>query len=308
MQADEGADMQNDSAAQRAAFRVKPAKKPSAARDYVLLTLGSLLIAIGVYFFKFPNHFSTGGVSGLSIILNRYFTSVSPATYMFVINQLLLLVGFSIFGRGFGLRTAYCSLVMSGAAWLLEVAVPLREPLTSQPLLELIFAVTLPAIGSAILFNLESSSGGTDIVAMILRKFTSLNIGVSLMIGDFLITLFALVAFGAETGLFSILGLMIKAVVVDLVLENIKVHKSFQIITSQPEPIVRFIVEELHRGATELHGEGAFTHQGKTVILTVVNRAQAVKLRNFAKMSDPCSFILITNTSEIIGKGFRGTM
>ena len=131
--------------------------------------------------------------------------------------------------------------------------------LRPRPLLELIFAVTLPAIGSAILFNLESSSGGTDIVAMILRKFTSLNIGISLLIGDFLITLMALTAFGVETGLFSILGLLIKAVVVDLVLENIKVHKSFQIITSKPEAILRFIVEELQRGATELHGEGAFT-------------------------------------------------
>jgi uncharacterized membrane-anchored protein YitT (DUF2179 family) len=92
------------------------------------------------------------------------------------------------------------------------------------------------------------------------------------------------------------------------VLENIKIHKSFQIITSTPEKIVRFIVEDLHRGATELHGEGAFTHQDKTVILTVVNRAQAVRLRNFAKQSDPASFILITNTGEIIGKGFRGTI
>ena len=143
---------------------------------------------------------------------------------------------------------------------------------------------------------------------MILRKFTSLNIGISLLIGDFLITLLALLAFGVETGLFSILGLMIKAVVVDLVLENIKIHKSFQIITSKPEAIVRFIVEELRRGATELRGEGAFTHQNKTVILTVVNRAQAVKLRNFAKQADPCCFILITNTGEIIGKGFRGTI
>jgi uncharacterized membrane-anchored protein YitT (DUF2179 family) len=300
--------MQNDNAAGPAEFRVKPVKKPSAMRDYALLTLGSLLIAVGVYFFKFPNHFSTGGVSGLSIILNRYFPAISQAAFMFVINQLLLLVGFSIFGRGFGLRTAFCSLVMSGAVWMLEVFMPMSAPFTSQPLLELIFAVTLPAVGSAILFNLESSSGGTDIVAMILRKFTSLNIGVSLLIGDFLITLMALAAFGMETGLFSILGLMIKAVAVDLVLENIKIHKSFQIITSKPEAIVRFIVEELHRGATELRGEGAFTHQDKTVILTVVNRAQAVRLRNFAREADPGSFILITNTGEIIGKGFRGTI
>lgn len=300
--------MQTDNAAAPAPQRVKPAGKPSAARDYALLTLGSLLIAVGVYFFKFPNHFSTGGVSGLSIILNRYSPGISQATFMFVINQLLLLVGFAVFGRGFGVRTAYCSLVMSGAAWALEALVPMSAPLTGQPLMELIFAVTLPAIGSAVLFNLESSSGGTDIVAMILRKFTSLNIGVSLLIGDFVITLLALVAFGPETGLFSILGLMIKAVVVDLVLENIKIHKSFQIITSAPEQIVRFIVEDLHRGATELHGEGAYTHQDKTVILTVVNRAQAVRLRNFARQTDPASFILITNTGEIIGKGFRGTI
>ena len=284
------------------------ASKPSVWRDYALLTLGSLLIAIGVYFFKFPNHFSTGGVSGLSIILNRYFPGISQATYMFVINQLLLLVGFAVFGRGFGVRTAYCSLVMSGAAWVLEALVPMKAPITTQPLMELIFAVTLPAIGSAILFNLESSSGGTDIVAMILRKYTSLNIGVSLFIGDFIITAMACVAFNMETGLFSILGLMIKAVVVDMVLENIKVHKCFQIITSNPAAIVHFIVDDLHRGATELAGEGAYTHENKTVILTVVNRAQAVKLRHFAKETDPSCFILITNTGEIIGKGFRGTM
>ncbi|MCE5342811.1 MAG: YitT family protein [Eubacteriales bacterium] len=283
-------------------------KTPSFFQEYVLLTLGALLIAVGVYFFKFPNHFSTGGVSGLSIILNHYFPATSPATFMFVINQLLLVVGFLVFGRSFGARTAYCSLVMSGAVWVLEATVPMSAPMTTQPLMELIFAVTLPAVGSAILFNLESSSGGTDVMAMILRRYTSLNIGISLLCADFVITLAACVAFGMETGLFSILGLMIKAVVVDLVLENIKVHKSFQIITSAPAPLIRYIVEVLHRGATELHGEGAYTHQDKTIILTVVNRAQAVKLRHFARETDPGCFILITNAGEIIGKGFRGTI
>lgn len=283
-------------------------RHPSVLMDYTLLTLGALLIAVGVYFFKFPNHFSTGGVSGLSIILNRYFPAMSQATLMFIINQALLVVGFAIFGRGFGMRTAYCSLVMSGAAWLLEWLVPMKAPMTSQPLMELIFAVTLPAVGSAILFNLESSSGGTDVIAMILRKYTSLNIGISLLAADFIITAMACVAFGMETGLFSILGLMIKGVVIDMVLENIKIHKCFQIITASPAPILRFIVEDLHRGATEIQGEGAYTHENKMIILTVVNRAQAVRLRNFAKETDPGCFILITNTGEIIGKGFRGTM
>jgi uncharacterized membrane-anchored protein YitT (DUF2179 family) len=277
-------------------------------KDYALLTLGSLLIAVGVYFFKFPNHFSTGGVSGISIILNRYFPILTSGTYMFILNQALLVVGFAVFGRGFGTRTAYCSIVMSGAAWALEALVPLSAPLTHQPLLELIFAVTLPAIGSAILFNREASSGGTDVVAMILKRYTSQNIGVSLLTADFLITVMGCFAFGLETGLFGIFGLLIKAVVVDMVLENIKIHKCFQIITAKPEPIVRFIVEDLHRGATNLCGEGAYTHEHKTIILTVVNRAQAVQLRNRAKEIDPTCFILITNTGEIIGKGFRGTM
>lgn len=280
----------------------------SIAREYTLLTLGSLLIAVGVYFFKFPNHFSTGGVSGIAIVLNHYVPSLSAGTIMFILNQALLIVGFIIFGRGFGLRTAYCSLLMSGVTWALEALLPLKAPLTGQPLLELIFAVTLPAIGSAILFNREASSGGTDVVAMILKRFTSLNIGVSLLCADVLITLMGCFAFGIETGLFGILGLMIKAVVVDMVLENIKIHKCFQIITSMPDPIVRFIVQELRRGATNLCGVGAYTHENKTVILTVVNRSQAVRLRNHAKAVDPACFILITNTGEIIGKGFRGTM
>ena len=165
-------------------------------KDYVMLTAGTLLIALGVYFFKFPNNFSTGGVSGISIILARYVPSISPGAFVFIINQALLVVGFAVFGRSFGVRTAYSSLVLSGATWGLEYICPMANPLTTQPLLELVFAVTLPAIGSAILFNMQASSGGTDIVAMILRKFTNLNIGNALLFVDFSITVAACVAFG----------------------------------------------------------------------------------------------------------------
>lgn len=277
-------------------------------KDYGMLTVGTLLIALGVYFFKFPNHFSTGGVSGLSIILAHYAPSVSPGAFVFIINQALLILGFAVFGKSFGMRTCYTSLLLSGVTWGLEYLFPMSAPMTAQPLLELVFAVTLPAIGSAILFNMQASSGGTDIVAMILRRHTNVNIGNCLLCVDFLIAFSSGLAFGVETGLFSLLGLMLKSVIVDMVLENIKIHKCFQIITAVPDEIVSFIVGTLGRGATELHGEGAYTHENKTVILTVVNRYQAVKLRQFAKQVDPQCFILITNTGEIIGKGFRGIM
>jgi len=277
-----------------------------AVKEWTLLTLSTLLMALGIYCFKFPNNFSTGGVSGLAVILGHYFPSVTPGDFVMVINVLLLLLGFAVFGKGFGFKTAYISLLMSGAIWVMERVMPLSVPMTSQPFLELIFAVALPAVGSAIMFNYDASSGGTDIVAMVLRKFTSLNIGNALLCSDLVITLMACVAFGMETGLFSVLGLVIKSLLVDMVLENIKTHKYFHIITTHPAEIEEYITKTLHRGATELHGEGAYTHEGRTVLLTVMNRHEAVLLRKHVKTIDPRAFVLIMNTGEIVGKGFRG--
>lgn len=276
-------------------------------KEWLLLTAGTLIMSAGIYFFKFPNNFSTGGVSGFSLILGHYVPNLTPGDFVMVINVALLIVGFAVFGSSFGVRTCYCSLLMSGFIWVMERLIPLSAPMTSQPLLELIFAVGLPAVGSAILFNLDASSGGTDIVAMVLRKFTSLDIGKALMASDCIITLMACVAFGMETGLFSILGLIMKSLMVDMVLENINVHKYFHIITSNPKPVEEYITQVLHRGATELKGEGAYTHQGRTVMLTVVNRREAIMLRRYVKQVDPTAFLLIMNTGEIIGKGFRGT-
>ena len=275
-------------------------------KEWFMITAGILIMTVGIYFFKFPNHFSTGGVTGISIVLGHYFPSMTPATFVTVINVLLLILGFFAFGKSFGIRTVYASLLMSGVLQLLEAVCPMEAPMTSQPLVELLFAVGLPAVGSAILFNLDASSGGTDIIAMILRKYTSMNIGFALLCTDTIITLMACVAFGMETGLLSLLGLIIKGMFVDVVMDNLRVKKCFQIITSHPEPIVEFITKELHRGATELHGEGVYTHEGKTVLMTVVSRQQAVKLRNFIRTKDKGAFMIITTSTEIIGNGFRG--
>ncbi len=281
-------------------------KQWGTVKEWLLITAGIAIMTLGIYFFKFPNHFSTGGVTGISIVLGHYFPGMTPGTFVTVINVALLALGFAVFGRSFGVRTVYASLLMSGLLDLLEAVCPLEAPMTSQPLMELLFAVGLPAVGSAILFNLDASSGGTDIIAMILRKYTSLNIGMALLISDTVITLSACVAFGMETGLFSVLGLVIKALFVDMVMDNLRVKKCFQIITSRPEPIEDFITRSLHRGATQLHGEGVYTHEGKTVLLTVVNRHEAVLLRNFIRQNDPTAFLIITSSTEIIGNGFRG--
>lgn len=286
---------------------MQKAKVRENVKEYALLTLGTVIMTLGIYFFKFPNHFSTGGVSGMAVILSHYIPNFTNGDFVMMINVLLLIVGYVVLGKGFGGRTTYVSLLMSGLTWGLERIIPMNAPMTSQPLMELIFAVSLPAVGSAILFNLDASSGGTDIVAMILRKYTSLNIGRALMCSDLIITLMACVAFGMETGLFCILGLVIKSLLVDMVLENINTHKYFHIITTKPREIEQYITNVLKRGATELHGEGAYTHEGRTVLMTVMKRHEAIMLRKYVKMVDPHAFVLIMNTGEIIGKGFRGT-
>ena len=279
--------------------------KKNELRDWLLITLGVVIMAVGIYYFKFPNNFSTGGVTGLAVVLGHYIPAVTPGTFVTIFNVALLILGVLVFGRSYGIRTAYASLLLSLLLQLMEVLLPLDHPLTNQPLMELLFAVGLPAVGSAVLFNLDASSGGTDIVAMLLRKWTSLNIGFALLCSDIVITLLACVAFGMETGLFSMLGLIIKSLFIDMVSDNLRIQKCFHIITSHPEPLEDFITRTLRRGATRLKGEGVYTHDGKTILLTVVSRHQAVLLRNFIHQQDPGAFMIITTSTEIIGKGFR---
>lgn len=288
-------------------MRIHNTHKPlNLLQRYLLMTAGILIMAIGIYFFKFPNNFSTGGVSGISIILGRLFPDsfLSPSTVMLIINTLLLVLGFLILGRSFAFSTVYCSMLLSLTLSGMERIWPMTTPMTDQPMLELFFAVLLPAIGSAILFNLDASSGGTDIVAMIVRKYSNMNIGTALMIADIAITVAALFFFGPKTGLFSILGLLLKSLMVDYIMDILRSRKCFQIITTQTDSILDYIMTTLHRGATIEEVQGAFSHNQMTMIITVLNRPEALMLRKYIHTVDPHAFIVITTSTEIVGKGF----
>lgn len=287
-------------------MKVTKAREVSVIESYLMMTAGILITAIGTYFFKFPNNFSTGGVSGLSLILGRVIPAqfFTPSIFMFIINMALLVVGFICLGRGFAFSTVYCSTLLSVVMAVMERLWPIAAPLTTQPFLELCFAVLLPGIGSAILFHLGASSGGTDIIAMILRKHTSMNIGTALMAVDSFITIAALACFGVETGLYCILGLLMKSTLVDYVGDSFRTKKCFQIITDHPKPIVDFIVDTLHRGATLEEVHGAYSNASKTMIVTVLGRTQAMVLRKHVHTVDPHAFMIITASTEIVGKGF----
>lgn len=274
--------------------------------DFFILNAGTLLTAVGSYFFKFPNNFSTGGVTGISVVMTHYFPGLSNGTIVSVINIALLIVGLLLLGKGFGFKTFYVTVAFSAMLKILEVIWPMTQPLTDQPFMELLLGVFLPAWGSALLFNIGSSTGGTDIIAMIVKKYFKCHIGRALLIVDFFITLLTFVAFGPETGLFSMVGLFIRSFAVDLFLENMNTYKYFTIITDKPQEIYSYITDVLHRGATVYQAEGLYKRTEKTVIMTAQGKKQALHLQDVIRQKDPHAFVLVTNTSEIIGKGFRG--
>lgn len=280
-------------------------KLQSTIKSYITITIGTIIMAAGIYFFKFPNNFSTGGVSALSMILTQLFPVMTAGQYMMILNILLLVVGLLIFGKTFAVQTVYCSILLSVCTRVFEVVIPLSGTITNQTLLELIYAIGLTAIGSAIIFNEGASSGGTDIVAMVLKKYTSLDIGKALLYCDIILAVASIWVFDIATGLYSILGLIMKALVVDNVIDGINLSKCFTIITDKDKEICRFINKELHRGATVSDCSGAYTSENRKMILTVLKRGQAVALKRFINEMDPHAFTMITNSSDILGKGFR---
>ena len=276
----------------------------SKLKNFSLLTISTLIMAVGIYFFKFANNFTLGGITGIAVLVAK-FLPISASDFSFVVNILLLIIGWIVLGKSFAEKTAYSTILLSVSLSLLERIYPMSHPLTNEPLLELIFAILLPALGSAILFNIGASSGGTDVIAMILKKYTSVDIGKGLMISDLIFTLAGFLVFNVKTGLYSLFGLIMRSALIDNFIESFNRSKYFHVVTSNATCICDFIQNDLQRGATIVNATGAFTGDDKYIILTVLSPSQAVKLRNFIKEHDPKAFLLVSNTSEIIGKGFH---
>lgn len=276
-------------------------------KEFFLINIGLLLTAAGIVLFKAPNGFAIGGVSGIAIIVNNFIPGHNVGFLMTIINAVLNVLGLFMLGKDFGVKTVYSSFALSFFVWAGEKLIPLSKPLTGDTMLELMFAISLPAVGSAIVFNQNSSTGGTDIVAKILTKFTHLHVGKTLLMSDFLIASSALFVLGIRQGMYSILGLVLKGFIIDIVIESLNISKKCEIVTSSPEKIQNYILSEMHRGVTVFDAEGGYSGNKKKVLAVVLNRAQTVKLRIFVHKNDPGAFMIITNTTEIIGKGFRNT-
>ena len=277
---------------------------PKRVMEYIIITFAVVLMDVGIYVFKFPNNFSFGGVSGMAVVFS-HFIPMTSAQINLVINLILLVIGFIVLGRDFGVKTAYVTVVSSLLLNVFEKVFPMNRALTGNIMLELCFAIILPALAAALLFFENASGGGTDIVAMILNKYTSMPVGRALMVSDLGIVLVGAYLYGPATGLYCILGMILKSTVADSAIESINLRKVCTVVTSNPQPVRDFIVNDLHRSATMEQAEGAYTHDEKWVLTTVLTRGQAQKLRLHVRGLDDHAFITIVNSSEIVGKGFR---
>jgi len=279
-------------------------QKKETKKKILLMNFGCLLLSAGVYFFKIPNGFATGGVTGIATILGKI-SFITPATWIWILNISLLVLGFMFLGNKNSVKTIYCSMFYSAITYLFELLIPLSEPLTDQPLLELLYAMLLTSIGSAMIFNADASSGGTDIAALILKKYTNLDVGKALLTVDSLVVASSFFVFNVQAGLFSVLGLFSKAFLVDSVIESLNTCKYFVVITTKREEISEYIIKTLHHGVTANAAIGEFTKDDKTMLHTVCKRSEAIKLKRRIKEIDPGAFIIVTTSSEIIGRGFR---
>lgn len=273
-------------------------------KSFFIITISITIMAIGVYFFKFPNNFTFGGVTGAAVVFANLLP-VSASMFSTIANMILLVIGFIFLGKTFAIKTTYATVLLSGELLAFEKITPLTHPLSNEPMLELIFAIALPAISSALLFYEGASSGGTDVIAMIVKKYTNVeDIGMALFLTDLVMIIIACFVFDIKTALYSFVGLVVKSFMIDAIIENIMLRKSIMLICNDKDVICDFIINELGKSATYVDAKGAYTGERNYIIFSTLTKKQAVELRRFIHENKLHAFMSVMSTSEVFGKGF----
>ncbi|WP_409253124.1 YitT family protein [Bacillus sp. SCS-153A] len=273
--------------------------------SFFLMNLGAFFVAVNVHFFLSPNNLATGGVSGLSILLNSIMPGMSIGMFMILINIVLFIIGIIFLGFSFGAKTVYASFALSGYVWLLEATAPLKAPLSDDILIQLIIGQCIAATGMALVFNQKASTGGTDIIAMILNKYFNIEIGRAVLFSDLAIALSSTFVFGTQVGMYAFFGVILNGLVIDYTLQQFNTNKEVVIISKQSDEIRTYIVKELGKGATIHTAKGAFTSDSKEVITTILGRKDFSKLKSFITEVDKTAFITVHNMNEILGQNFK---
>ncbi|ABR36975.1 MULTISPECIES: YitT family protein [Clostridium] len=278
--------------------------KKSKFREYLIITFGIILVALSIEYFYAPNNIAAGGVTGIAIIINAVIPSFSIGVVSFILNGLLFIVALIFIDGKFGVKTIYASLGLSVIIWAIERFLK-PVAITNDLMMATIFGTLISAFGMAIIFNENASTGGTDILAKMLNIFFHLDIGKSLLVVDFVITLASAFVFGVDVALYSMLSIILLGLIVDRVIEGFNACKSIFIISKSNYEISRYIIDTLDRGCTFINGVGAFTEKETNILYAVLSRNQFIKLKKFIKDVDPDAFITVGEVHEVLGEGFN---
>jgi len=273
-------------------------------KDYLIIYLGVLTVAIGTSVFLIPSNLAVGGITGLAIIVNHMLPQIPIGLFLIGMNIILLALGFWLIGSKFGLKTIFASLALSSTIWLIEAAFPLQQPVVDNIFLNLFYGILTIGIGLAIIFYHNASTGGTDILAKIINKYQQIEIGKSLLVADFLVTISAGITFGAELGLYALLGVIMNSFIIDYIIAGFNLKIKLTIITSNPEKIRDYINNNIQRGATIYRAEGAFTGEDKDVLITAMNRREFLALKSYIASVDEDAFVMVSKVKEVFGEGF----
>ncbi len=263
--------------------------------------MGVIITAIALVVFLVPNKIAAGGVSGLATVV-FHIIGFPVGITMLAINIPLFLFSVKELGLRFGIRTLYGTVTLSFIIDLLE---PRLSAATSDPLLAALYGGALSGLGIGIVFKFGGTTGGTDLGAQLLRKFTGISSGQGLLIIDAGVIALAAIFFNFELALFGLLGLLATTKVIDLVQEGFHYARAALIVSEYPEEITKEILENLNRGATILHGKGAFTGQQREVLMVVIYQAEVTRLKSLVSNIDDKAFIIITHVHEALGEGFK---
>lgn len=271
-------------------------------KEYGLSTLGVAIVAFGLEYFFFPNGVAAGGVSGLALVLYEMI-NIDPSIIVLAFNIILFILAFFLIGGSFGAKSIYSSVMLSVFMWIAENVLK-PQAITDNLLLACIFGSATIAMGTAIVFYQEASTGGTTIIAKIINKYFHLPIGQGLLLADCTVTIMAIYSFGVEKGLFGLLSAILIGTLVDKFIAGFNPVKQVFIITKEEKVIVDFINNEIDRGCTILTGKGGYTKADTTIVYTVLSSKQFITLKQFVKNNKLQAFITVSESTEALGEGF----
>ena len=267
-------------------------------KEAAILTGGVAIIAAAVYFFLVPSHASVSSISGLGIVLANFVPLPLSAITM-ILNVVLLIIGFFTCGREFGVKTVYTSVMLPLFIALFERLFPDIGSLTDSQELDVLCYILVVSVGLSILFNRNASSGGLDIVAKIMNKYLHMELGRAMSLSGMCVALSAALVYDKKTVVLSILGTYFNGLVLDHFIFDNNIKRRVCIITEQEEALRRFILSDLHSGATVYESYGAYNMQKRREIITIVDKNEYQKLMNYMNQEDPQAFITVYTVSDI---------